>query len=92
MLFRSGKLPGRPVTIPLTHKGAFLILPLRKSKTLSNEGTSQSSGMRLGMDFGGVSGKLGDKSKTTAGKAIRGCVVEIAEYLALLSKRRTAAA
>jgi hypothetical protein len=44
------------------------------------------------MDFGGVSGKLGDKSKTPAGKAIRGCVVEIAEYLALLSKRRTAAA
>ena len=45
------------------------------------EATSESSGLRLGLNLGFFSGKLGDKAKTPTGKAIRGCIVEIAQYL-----------
>jgi curli biogenesis system outer membrane secretion channel CsgG len=45
------------------------------------EATSESSGLRLGLNLGFFSGNLGDKAKTPAGKAIRGCIVEIAQYL-----------
>ena len=43
--------------------------------------TSESSGMRLGLKLGFFSGNLGEKAKTPTGKAIRGCIVEISEYL-----------
>jgi curli biogenesis system outer membrane secretion channel CsgG len=45
------------------------------------EATSESTGMRLGLNLGFFSGNLGEKAKTPTGKAIRGCVVEIAQYL-----------
>jgi len=45
------------------------------------EATSESSGLRLGLNLGFFSGKLGEKAKTPTGKAIRGCIVEIAQYL-----------
>ncbi|MDI9570684.1 MAG: CsgG/HfaB family protein [Pseudomonadota bacterium] len=45
------------------------------------EGTSDSSGLRLGLNYGFFSGTMGDKAKTPTGKAIRACIVEISEYL-----------
>jgi hypothetical protein len=45
------------------------------------EATSESSGMRVGLNLGFFSGNVGDKAKTPTGKAIRGCIVEIAQYL-----------
>jgi curli biogenesis system outer membrane secretion channel CsgG len=47
----------------------------------SVEATSESSGMRLGLNLGFFSGNVGEKAKTPTAKAIRGCVVEIAQYL-----------
>ena len=45
------------------------------------EATSESSGLRLGLNLGFFSGNLGEKAKTLIGKAIRGCIVEISQYL-----------
>ncbi|MEK6654373.1 MAG: penicillin-binding protein activator LpoB, partial [Thermodesulfobacteriota bacterium] len=41
----------------------------------------ESSGLRLGLNLSFFSGNLGEKAKTPTAKAIRGCVVEIAQYL-----------
>lgn len=49
--------------------------------TRTVEATSQSSGTRFGLNYGSFSGNLGEKAKTPTGKAIRGCIVEISEYL-----------
>ncbi|MBN1614471.1 MAG: CsgG/HfaB family protein [Deltaproteobacteria bacterium] len=49
--------------------------------TRTVEASSQTSGLRLGLNIGGFSGDYGTKAKTPTGKAIRGCVVEISEYL-----------
>lgn len=49
--------------------------------TRTVEATSQSSGLGLGLNMRGFSGNLGKKAKTPAGKAIRGCIVEISQYL-----------
>jgi hypothetical protein len=43
--------------------------------------TSESSGLRLGLNLGFFSGNLGEKAKTPTGKAIRGCIVKISQYL-----------
>ena len=45
------------------------------------EATSKSGGLRVGLSRGGFSGGLGNHKKTPTGKAIRACVMEIAEYL-----------
>ncbi len=45
------------------------------------EATSKSGGLRFGLSRGGFSGGLGKHKKTPAGKAIRACIMEIAEYL-----------
>ncbi|HJM83109.1 MAG TPA: CsgG/HfaB family protein [Nitrospinota bacterium] len=45
------------------------------------EATSTSGGLGLGLSLGGFSGRLGGEEKTPAGKAIRACVLYIAEYL-----------
>ena len=45
------------------------------------EATSESTGMRLGLNLSFFSGNVGEKAKTPTAKAIRGCVVEIAQYL-----------
>jgi curli biogenesis system outer membrane secretion channel CsgG len=45
------------------------------------EASSSSSGLTLGASVRGVSGNLGQYEKTPTGKAIRACVMEIAEYL-----------
>jgi len=45
------------------------------------EATSESKSTSVGMSAPFVSGSLGKQEKTPAGKAIRGCIIEIAEYL-----------
>lgn len=45
------------------------------------EATSESTGIRLGLNLSFFSGNIGEKAKTPTAKAIRGCVVEIANYL-----------
>ena len=45
------------------------------------EATSESKGSSMGFNIPYVSGNLGKEEKTPAGKAIRGCIMEIAEYL-----------
>ncbi len=45
------------------------------------EARSDSGGLSLGLSLGGFSGNVGGFEKTPAGKAIRACVMEIAEYL-----------
>jgi curli biogenesis system outer membrane secretion channel CsgG len=49
--------------------------------TRTVEATSQSTGLKLGVNLFGFSGDLGKKAKTPTGKAIRGCIVEISQYL-----------
>lgn len=45
------------------------------------EASSASGGLSLGGHVGNFSGGLAQYSKTPTGKAIRGCIIEIAEYL-----------
>lgn len=45
------------------------------------EATAKSGGLSLGLSKGYFAGNLGKYSKTPTGKAIRACVMEIAEYL-----------
>jgi len=45
------------------------------------EATSKSGGLRLGISRGSWGGNLGKYKKTPVGKAIRACIMEIAEYL-----------
>jgi curli biogenesis system outer membrane secretion channel CsgG len=45
------------------------------------EASSTSYGLALGASVGSVSGNLGNYEKTPTGKAIRACIMEIAEYL-----------
>jgi curli biogenesis system outer membrane secretion channel CsgG len=47
----------------------------------SVEATSESGGLNLGASYGIFSGGLGGYEKTPTGKAIRACIIEIAEYL-----------
>lgn len=45
------------------------------------EASSESSGLSIGGGFGFFSGNLANYEKTPTGKAIRACIIEIAEYL-----------
>lgn len=45
------------------------------------EATSKSGGLRLGLRRRGFSGNLKKHNKTPTGKALRACIMEIAEYL-----------
>lgn len=45
------------------------------------EATAKSGGLDVGLSRGSFSGGLGNYAKTPTGKAIRACVMEIAEYL-----------
>jgi len=45
------------------------------------EANSSASGLSLGFSRFGFGGSLGEEKKTPTGKAIRACVIEIAEYL-----------
>ncbi len=45
------------------------------------EARASSGGLNVGLSISGFSGNLGGFEKTPAGKAIRACIMEIAEYL-----------
>ncbi|MBN2468301.1 MAG: CsgG/HfaB family protein [Deltaproteobacteria bacterium] len=45
------------------------------------EATSKSGGLRLGVSRGSFGGSLGKYKNTPVGKAIRACIMEIADYL-----------
>jgi curli biogenesis system outer membrane secretion channel CsgG len=52
---------------------------IAESRTV--EATSKSGGLSLGLHTFGIGGELNKQAKTPTGKAIRACIVEIAEYL-----------
>ena len=70
-------------------KKAYIAIDLRVVNTETGdvdftrtvEANSSSGGLSLGFFKGGFGGTLGGEKKTPAGKAIRACVMEIAEYL-----------
>ncbi|WP_264357652.1 CsgG/HfaB family protein [Chlorobaculum tepidum] len=45
------------------------------------EATSKSSGLSVGVYRSGLSGHLSEYKNTQVGKAIRACIIEIADYL-----------
>jgi curli biogenesis system outer membrane secretion channel CsgG len=45
------------------------------------EANSSSFGLALGASVKGIGGNLGQYEKTPTGKAIRACIMEIAEYM-----------
>ena len=68
---------------------AYIAIDLRVVDTTTGEITytrtvearSSSKGIAVGVAKGGVAGGFGKVDKTPAGKAIRGCLLEIASYL-----------
>jgi len=70
-------------------KTAYLAVDLKIINTTTGEitdartveATSKSGGMSLGLHKWGFGGNLSKEKKTPAGKAIRACIMEIAEYL-----------
>jgi predicted outer membrane repeat protein len=54
------------------------------------EGTSQSSGMSVGVSHHGFGGSLAKEENTPAGKAIRAALVEASEYLECVMVKRDA--
>ena len=72
------------------HEEAYIAVDLRVIDTTTGEieftrtveARSSSNGMSLGVYRGGFGGSLGSYEKTPTGKAIRGVIVEISDYLA----------
>lgn len=68
---------------------AYLAIDLRVVDTTTGdiefsrtvEGRSGSKGLRVGLYRGGFGGNLGKEENTPVGKAIRGAIIEISEYL-----------
>jgi len=68
---------------------AYLAIDLRVVDTTTGdiefsrtvEGRSGSKGVNVGLYRGGFGGNLGKEEKTPVGKAIRGAIIEISEYL-----------
>jgi len=71
------------------HEEAYIAVDLRVIDTTTGEieftrtveARSSSNGMALGVSRGGFGGSLGSYEKTPTGKAIRGVIVEISDYL-----------
>ncbi len=71
------------------HEEAYIAVDLRVIDTTTGEieftrtveARSSSNGMSLGVSRGGFGGSLGSYEKTPTGKAIRGVIVEISDYL-----------
>ena len=72
------------------HEEAYIAVDLRVIDTTTGEieftrtveARSSSNGVGVGVYRGGVGGSLGSYQNTPTGKAIRGVIVEISEYLA----------
>lgn len=84
-----GGLSFRGISVGGKKEEAYLAVDLRVVDTTTGEvafsktieGRASSSGMSVGVYRGGFGGNLGKYEKTPTGKAIRGAVVHIAEYL-----------
>ena len=72
------------------HEEAYIAVDLRVIDTTTGEieftrtveARSSSNGLAVGVSRGGFGGSLGSYEKTPTGKAIRGVIVEISDYLA----------
>jgi len=84
-----GGLSFKGVSFGGKKKRAYLAVDLKVIDTTTGEivdartveATSKSGGMNVGLHKWGFGGNLSKEKKTPAGKAIRACIMEIAEYL-----------
>ena len=85
-----GGLSFRGINVGGKKEDAYIAVDLRVINTTTGEieftrtveARASASGMSLGLYRGGFGGNLGKYEKTPTGKAIRGCIIEISEYLA----------
>ncbi|HEB72760.1 MAG TPA: penicillin-binding protein activator LpoB [Nitrospirae bacterium] len=86
---RGGGFSFKGISIGGKKSKAYIAVDLRVVNTTTGdvdyfrtvEATAKSGGLSFGLSRGGFSGALGGSEKTPHGKAIRACVIEIAEYL-----------
>ncbi len=86
---RGGGFSFKGISIGGKKSKAYIAIDLRVVNTTTGEvdffrtieATAKSGGLALGLSRGGFSGALGGEEKTPHGKAIRACIIEIAEYL-----------
>lgn len=86
---RGGGLSFGGISIGGSKKKAYLAIDIRVINSTTGdiefvrtiEGKSSGGGLSLGFSKFGVGGSVGGTEKTPAGKAIRACVIEVAEYL-----------
>lgn len=79
----------RGVSVGGKKSDAYLAIDLRVVDTTTGdiefsrtvEGRSSSKGLNVGLYRGGFGGNLGKEEHTPVGKAIRGAIIEISEYL-----------
>ena len=84
-----GGVSFRGISVGGKKEDAYMAVDLRVIDTTTGEiefvrsieARASSSGMSLGVYRGGFGGNLGKYEKTPTGKAIRACIIEIAEYL-----------
>ncbi|PIE03500.1 MAG: penicillin-binding protein activator LpoB [Acidobacteria bacterium] len=84
-----GGVSFKGVSIGGKKKRAYIAVDLKVIDTTTGEikdartveATSKSGGLNLGLHKWGFGGNLSKQKKTPAGKAIRACIMEIAEYL-----------
>ena len=84
-----GGVSFKGVSLGGNKKRAYIAIDLKVIDTTTGEivdartveATSKSGGMNVGLYKWGFGGNLSKEKKTPAGKAIRACVMEIAEYL-----------
>jgi curli biogenesis system outer membrane secretion channel CsgG len=86
---RGGGFSFKGISIGGKKSKAYIAVDLRVVNTTTGEvdyfrtieATAKSGGLSLGFSRSGFGGALGGEEKTPHGKAIRACVMEIAEYL-----------
>jgi curli biogenesis system outer membrane secretion channel CsgG len=86
---KGGGISFRGISVGGKKGEAYMAIDLRVVDTTTGEivysrtveGRSSSSGVNVGLYRGGFGGNLGKEEKTPVGKAIRGAIIEAAEYL-----------
>lgn len=84
-----GGISFRGISVGGKKADAYLAIDLRVVDTTTGdieysrtvEGRSSSKGLNVGLYRGGFGGNLGKEENTPVGKAIRGAIIEISEYL-----------
>lgn len=84
-----GGVSFRGISVGGKKQNAYLAIDLRVVDTETGdiefvrtvEGRSESKGLNVGLYRGGFGGNLGKEENTPVGKAIRGAIIEISEYL-----------